>query len=204
MTVETAFERFGERFAAGGTATEPTDTQANAGLAFLGANPPTFGLHNALFQWLDDKDNWLYGQMASVMADAGVTPTASNMGLLLASLNGSYARRSDFANSLNQNGYIKTPGGVIIQWGRGTTPPSGQTTAGATVVFPIAFPTATLCVVANSNGPANSTVGYIPVVNTSYTTNAGCSIVMDTLSANQTPKVNFDLSVPFSYIAIGC
>jgi hypothetical protein len=82
MTIATAFARFGKRWASTGTAAEPSENQADAGLTFLGANPPTFGLHNAMFQWLDDKDNWLYGQIAAVLSKAGVTPDASDLNAL--------------------------------------------------------------------------------------------------------------------------
>jgi hypothetical protein len=77
MTQATAFARFLKRWATGGTTAEPSDNQADAGLAFLGANAPTFGLHNAMFQWLDDKDNWLFRQLSGVLTAAGVTPTAT-------------------------------------------------------------------------------------------------------------------------------
>ena len=69
-----------------------------------------------------------------------------------------------FARSLTSNGYCNIPGGLIIQWG--ATGILG-TDATVTVTFPIAFPTACLCAVAQSNlmpggteGAAISTRGY--------------------------------------------
>lgn len=43
------------------------------------------------------------------------------------------------ASSAQPNGYVKLPGGIILQWGRGTaiSPLSGTLTS---VVYPIAFP----------------------------------------------------------------
>jgi hypothetical protein len=76
MSLVTSFARFGKRFASGGASSEPTDIQADAGLEFLGTNPPTFGLHNSMFQWLDDKDNWFFSQLRSVLLAFGVTPAA--------------------------------------------------------------------------------------------------------------------------------
>lgn len=54
-----------------------------------------------------------------------------------------------FANTLSGTGYQKLPGGIIIQWSTGN---GGATSAGATVTFPIAFPTACLQVVASDTG----------------------------------------------------
>lgn len=41
----------------------PTNTQAKRGLSFLGTEAPTFDLHDAIFQRLDLKDQWLYDQI---------------------------------------------------------------------------------------------------------------------------------------------
>lgn len=65
---------------------------------------------------------------------------------------------------LAASGYQKLPGGVIIQWGQTGTI---GTDSSVTVTFPIAFPNACLCAVAQStlapggtNGAAISTRGY--------------------------------------------
>ena len=55
-----------------------------------------------------------------------------------------------FENSKSVNGYQKLPGGLIMQWGTISVPTG---TAGATVTFPIAFPTACL----NANASAQQT-----------------------------------------------
>lgn len=57
---------------------------------------------------------------------------------------------------LSQSGYQKFPGGLIIQWGRNTP--------GATVTFPIAFPTACFSVAATAG------TGFEEFVNTITTT----------------------------------
>lgn len=41
----------------------PSDTQTKRGLSYLGTEPPTFDLHDAIFQRLDKKDQWLYDQV---------------------------------------------------------------------------------------------------------------------------------------------
>lgn len=73
------FDRFTKRWASTGAIAEPTDNQADAGFAHLGANPPTVEEFNALFQWLDDKDTWLYRQIVNVIAKGGVTPSAGDL-----------------------------------------------------------------------------------------------------------------------------
>ena len=62
------------------------------------------------------------------------------------------------------NGYVKLPGGIILQWGRSTANAVGSTVNSTT--FPIAFPTACRSVTANHNG----TEEYINVAITSVTT----------------------------------
>lgn len=41
----------------------PTDAQAKRGLSFLGTEAPTFDLHDAIFQRIDLKNQWLYDQI---------------------------------------------------------------------------------------------------------------------------------------------
>jgi len=58
--------------------------------------------------------------------------------------------------SLTSPGYIKLPGGLILQWGTGVTSAGGA----GTVTYPIPFPTGTLSVFASaidSNGGAGLT-----------------------------------------------
>lgn len=55
---------------------------------------------------------------------------------------------ASFTKSLASNGYIKLPGGLILQWGSGVTS-SGGTLA---VTFPLAFPTACLQVFTTDQG----------------------------------------------------
>lgn len=80
------FDRFLKRWSATGIVAEPTAIQHDTGFSYLGANPPTVEQFNALFQNLDDKDNWLYNQLLAVMAAGGQTPTATNAQTTLAAL----------------------------------------------------------------------------------------------------------------------
>jgi len=72
------FDRFTKTWASTGVVTDPSDAQANAGFAFLGAAPPTVELFNALEQYSDKKDTYLYNQMASVFTWGGQTANETN------------------------------------------------------------------------------------------------------------------------------
>lgn len=80
------FPRFLKRWAATGVIAEPTENQSDTGFSYLGTNPPTVELFNAIIQQLDEKDGWMYGQLAEVMKDSGLTPNATDMKLLLNAL----------------------------------------------------------------------------------------------------------------------
>lgn len=57
-------DRFGKEWSSDSRDQQyPSDTQATQGLGFLGADAPTTGLHDALWQANDWKDNWLYDQI---------------------------------------------------------------------------------------------------------------------------------------------
>lgn len=73
------FDRFKKRWASSGQLETPTDNQSNLGFAFLGDEPPSDGLHNQMFQWLDEKDNYLFAQMDSLVQKVLKGPlTATN------------------------------------------------------------------------------------------------------------------------------
>lgn len=71
-----------------------------------------------------------------------------------------------FANSLATNGYMKLPGGMIMQWGT-----FAATTSFSNFTFPIAFPTACTAVVPSAVGASGTTVNV--VVGSFNTTVAG-------------------------------
>jgi hypothetical protein len=72
------YDRFVKVWANTGVSTDPSDAQANAGFSFLGAAPPSVELFNAMFKWNDQKDTYLYNQMASVFAWGGQTASETN------------------------------------------------------------------------------------------------------------------------------
>lgn len=79
----TWFDRFGEEWAKTGNVDDPTIAQANAGWAYIGQAPPTVEQFNSMFQWSDDKDNWLYGQIANVITSVGMVPDSTDLTQLL-------------------------------------------------------------------------------------------------------------------------
>lgn len=54
---------FNSRWAGSKTTTYPSKTQTDKGLGFLGTEPPDIDLHDALFQELDVKAEWLFRQI---------------------------------------------------------------------------------------------------------------------------------------------
>lgn len=79
--------------------------------------------------------------------------------------------------SLGNNGYIKFPGGLILQWGRyvpGTNVPVGT----YTVTFPLAFPTAVFHAMATSVIPSTGNVGdlYAQIFDTANLSTTGMKV----------------------------
>lgn len=95
----------------------------------------------------------------------------------------------EFASNFNANGYQKLPSGLIYQWGNAVG--SGSTAPNATVIYPIAFPNATLQAYGNPTGTAAGT--YTVLVGNPTKTQASF-----TASGGGTPG-----SVSFSWFAIG-
>ncbi len=105
----TGFSRFGKQWASTGATLDPTDSQANAGFAFLGATPPSVELFNAIFQDSDDKDNILYGWIAAVMTAAGITPADATPSQLLQAL---FAVPGKNIQIFTSSGTFTVPAGV--------------------------------------------------------------------------------------------
>ncbi len=102
-------------------------------------------------------------------AVAGVAKVATqaltNAGLDDAAIVTPKKLRWGFTISLAANGYICLPswlGGVTLQWGRVTAPPSNANATSAAIAFPMAFPGSCYLVVAAPQGPGNTINGGIP------------------------------------------
>ena len=88
--------------------------------------------------------------------------------------------------SLATNGYLKLPGGLIIQWGSASITAVGN---GISVPYPIVFPTAVLAVTASQAG--NSSSAGTVVIGLGNLTAAG----FDAWASSGTPG--------FTWIAVG-
>ena len=86
------FDRFLKKWANAGQIQDPSDSQANAGFAFLGQAPPTVELFNALLQYNDLKDSWLYGQIANVINADGTVVSDTDLYQLLHAITGRFKR----------------------------------------------------------------------------------------------------------------
>lgn len=82
---------------------------------------------------------------------------------------GGFAGNKSIAN----NGFYKFPGGMILQWGLVSIPPSGT----ATVTFPTNFPNAALSILAtyNTNAPPTNSATATPINGSSMTVANGSS-----------------------------
>jgi hypothetical protein len=82
------FNRFTKWWASSGTLQDPTDPQAAAGWSYIGQAPPTVEQFNSVQQWNDQKDNWLYNQIASVLTWGGQTAIDTNPNTLRDAISG--------------------------------------------------------------------------------------------------------------------
>jgi len=103
-----------------------------------------------------------------------------------------------FGASLTGNGYQRLPTGLILQWGTGTLPASGQPTASVNVTLPLAWPNGILSGSANAREFASSTLGAAPAMLVSFTSLTQITFLGDTLST--TP---FNKTCPFFWQAVG-
>jgi hypothetical protein len=98
---------------------------------------------------------------------------------------------NSFANpsqSLGSSGYVQLPGGLIMQWGSGSTVTSGETT----VTFPEAFPNNVYQVLVSANGVTSSTA----FVTSEGATTSGFKVSGWAVSGSRA-------ATPYNYIAIG-
>jgi hypothetical protein len=186
------FDRFTKRWASTGVATEPTDGQAAAGFAHLGANPPTVEEFNALFQLLDEKDNWLFEKVSGIMAAGGVTAASGST-----SANYLTALRALFGGTglLAANGYMRLPGSLIVQWGTNSTGVGGN----VNFAFPLAFPNACRIVLAMEASADGWGPGSCRVFGDNLKTQAGTIISSAVVTSG---SVSFG-SAAFFWLAVG-
>jgi hypothetical protein len=113
------WDRFGQEWATNGLTDDPTNAQSDAGWAYIGQAPPTVEQFNSMFQWSDDKDNWLYGQVANCIIGSGSTPSSSDLTQLWTAIKSLQRRKLDQdtsfyvdavnGNDVTGNGNVNTP-----------------------------------------------------------------------------------------------
>src|SRR3954465_2237568 len=113
--MSTFFNRFDKSWATSGIVIDPTDAQSNAGFAYLGAVPPSVEGFNAMFQWNDDKDNWLFNQITNVIKSVGGPVTATDLNALLNAINSKIAANNPAGIYLPlTGGTLAGPGNLIV------------------------------------------------------------------------------------------
>lgn len=122
---------------------------------------------------------WFYmitEELRAVITAAGLVPDHTNLGQLLAALQGGFGLGKLLADS----GYVALPGGVIIQWGTGSAAAAsgvGSSDTSIPNIFPVAFPNTCLKILATHRG-GDETVNIIitsstPTQFTAETNNLG-------------------------------
>lgn len=110
--------------------------------------------------------------------------------------------RWGFLISLAPNGYIGLPfwlGGVILQWGRTTVPPSNANASSAGIAFPMAFPRSCYTVQGAPQGSGSSNNGGIPSLGFSgQPSKTGATVNLDMLNFT-----TINQAVPVGWWALG-
>jgi len=114
------WDRFGQEWASQGLTDDPTFAQGDAGWAFIGQAPPTVEQFNSMFQWNDDKDNWLYGQVANCIIGSGEVPSSSDLMQLWNAIKSLQRRKltaatAFYVDAINGNDVTGT-GGQATPW----------------------------------------------------------------------------------------
>jgi hypothetical protein len=106
---------------------------------------------------------------------------------------------SDFTanQSLSANGYLKLPGGLIIQWGESASSVANGANTQLTVTFPIEFPTACLSVIPGGRDTAVASAYSNAGVKLYTKSKTGAVLLVDSFSAGGEGATYAD------YLAIG-
>ncbi len=131
--------------------------------ANVAAQPPVPKAAGAVAGWFQDEnavtgsggtvveDDWLnmvQGEFKAILDEAGIAPdqTKVNRSQVIASLNALFGN----GGSITTNGWQRLSGGLIFQWGFGTTVQGNQDPR----YFPLTFPNACFAVVVNEAAAA--------------------------------------------------
>lgn len=168
-TVNILQPAFSTTWAENGTVEAIDEAQWKAGWAYIGTVPPSVEQFNKVHQVQDEKSNWLYQQMLSVMTAAGEMPSVGDLNSLRDAIEANLNAR--FTSNLAGVGWQRLSSGLILQWGLGTTVAG----TGTLVTFPLVYPTLMVHRSACGN-PSNSSSGHFCTVITVGDANAGMSV----------------------------
>jgi len=113
------FDRFTKVWATTGLVNDPSDAQANAGFAFIGAAPPTVELFNSLVKWDDQKDGYLFRQIKGVTDFAAITLVETDNLTLLHALQNKFQPILGFTPVQQGGGAGQSTNKVYIGWNAG-------------------------------------------------------------------------------------
>ncbi len=149
------------------------------------------------------QDNSDLHQIADALSTALAAKVSSNGGTMSANptvaLGVATKQYVDGIISLAASGYWQSPGGLILQWGKGTAPATGTTTSTLIVTFPVAFPNAPLGAWVTTAGHANSSTGGNPAGGAISLSTTSFQAVLDVLNQS----ITFNQTCDFYWFAIG-
>ncbi|MFC0407907.1 gp53-like domain-containing protein [Roseomonas elaeocarpi] len=89
--------------------------------------------------------NSVQEELLAVLVAGAITPSKTNRAQLLAALYGLFPGMASTGRALTNPGYIRLPGGLILQWVRNKTATADSSGAASnTWAYPVTFPTAVL------------------------------------------------------------
>jgi hypothetical protein len=213
MTSEIGNSQLLRTWANDGTIVQPPNTKQDEGW-LRGEQPPhewmnwlqnTFGqkINHILSRGVPDWSATTQYTAGASVNRSGATwvAAATNTNSEPTDVNANWVRsadRSEFTQQVASSGYQTLPGGLIIQWGTGTLPSSGGSSASVSVTWPIAFPNNLFHAAGSARGTANSSTGGLPAVGANAGTLTGGTFTGDTLGWS-----NFNRTVLFDFFAIG-
>lgn len=116
--------------------------------------------------------NIIQAELLNLVRESGLTPNKSSLNQLTLAVQAMIDKKadklvstSDFSQSLDFFGWYKLPNGLIIQWGNGT---GGSTDEGNILMFPIAFTTQCLAILATDIGGGAFSYGISPISTTQF------------------------------------
>lgn len=149
---------------------------------FTGGNPQTGELPTALDQNFFDS---LQEEICGVIEGGGIALNKADRGQMLKALKAIFPTTTLFSSQLAVPGYQKLPGGLVLQWGTGAVPISGN----VTVSYPISF--------------SSGYVQFVSPIDSSSVNNYAVRVASSTVSTLTVTSTNTQNITGFMYMALG-